>query len=581
MWRIDSPPVSVPFQIVRPLGRGAMAEVYEVRLSDGRRAAAKVLTRLEPRALDRFQREFELVRRLDHPAIVGVIESGVTPEQRPYMLLELVEGQTLDERSKGGAAPFAVGEVAALGASLAEGLAHAHGQGVVHRDLKPSNVLLRADGSPCLTDFGIARALDLERLTVSGALVGTPLYMAPEQIANEDVGPPADVYGLGAVLYELLAGQSAIPPHDSLPGLLASILQARIEPLRSLCPEVPLVLAGWIERALDRDPVVRPTAAELAATLRECAAGSPAPPRRRSPRLGLALALVGLLGAGALAAGWRARPAAEPSPTRSPAPAASPATPREVDLSLRYERGARYRFTIGRSQRGGGPLGHSRLLAVVTVRARHEGRTLLGGTLTRVIFAPPGSALSEVVEDLPAEPPPEPPQPGSFDSTRERNGMFDPLRPLHLAPIQVWLDEGRGGGRFEGLSAVLDGTPLRGRPVVAGYRDESMSRSVNLMTQVLPGRPVAVGEEWELTLSDPPLRRRCRLVDPGDGSYRVEHESLAPWREGRRVSSFDGVVVWRDGALERASCWSRPVEGSADPTFPGVEELLWRFERER
>src|SRR5262249_21620587 len=150
--------------------------------------------------------EAETVARLQHPNVVQIYEIG-DHEGRPYLSLEYAEGGSLDRKL--GGAPQPAREAAQLVETLARAVDAAHPRGIVHRDLKPANVLLAGDGTPKITDFGLAKQLDgLATHSESGAIVGTASYMAPEQAGGRgrEVGPPADVYALGAILYELLTG---------------------------------------------------------------------------------------------------------------------------------------------------------------------------------------------------------------------------------------------------------------------------------------------------------------------------------------------------------------------------------------
>ncbi|HEX5271247.1 MAG TPA: serine/threonine-protein kinase, partial [Gemmataceae bacterium] len=221
--REDSPPPSdsaeppaVPgYEILGELGRGGMGIVYKARQTKLKRLVAlkMVLTgdRAAPEELERFRHEVEAVARLRHPNIVQVYEVG-EHQGRPFYSLELVEGGSLLGRLRESLPEPR--EAAALVEQLARAMHAAHQCRVVHRDLKPANVLLTADGTPKVTDFGLAKKLDDPAgPTRTGAVIGTPAYMAPEQAAGrtKEIGPAADVYALGAILYECLTGRPPFP----------------------------------------------------------------------------------------------------------------------------------------------------------------------------------------------------------------------------------------------------------------------------------------------------------------------------------------------------------------------------------
>jgi serine/threonine-protein kinase len=288
MWRwlrgskqtVDLAPPAAPapaglanYRIERPIGKGAVSQVFLAQDRRSRRwVALKVLdlggTPLTPEwhdALERFRREATLLHELQHPGIVTVLDAGPS-EQGAWMAMELVAGCDLTRYTRPARLlPPVV--VARLGARLAEALAYAHRRGVVHRDVKPANVLVdwNADAVK-LTDFGLARTEEHTQ-TRSGIAVGSPEYMAPEQLAGAAVGPPADLYGLGATLFELLAGRR---PHesDNLGALLRAVASEPVPDLRALRPELDAALADAVMPLLAKDPAQRPSdAAKVAARL--------------------------------------------------------------------------------------------------------------------------------------------------------------------------------------------------------------------------------------------------------------------------------------------------------------------------
>ena len=206
--------INVPgYQIIEELGRGGMGVVYKgrhVRLN--RPVALKMLlagSHADKGHLTRFRKEADVLAKLRHPCFVHIYDIGEV-EGQPYFSMELAEGGNLERKWRGRPQPPQV--AAELLGVLAEAMHAAHAQGIVHRDLKPANVLLTADGTPKVTDFGLAKQMEQVGPTLSGAVIGTPSYMAPELAAGHlhDVGPRTDIYALGAILYEALTGQ---PPY--------------------------------------------------------------------------------------------------------------------------------------------------------------------------------------------------------------------------------------------------------------------------------------------------------------------------------------------------------------------------------
>jgi eukaryotic-like serine/threonine-protein kinase len=259
------------FRVEGTVGEGGMAHVYAARdVETGREVALKLL---KPGALksseivSRFEREAEALSRLDHPAVVKLVARGFTETGQLYLAMERLEGETLRSRLDRG--PLTLEELAPLVAGAAVGLEAAHAAGILHRDLKPENVFLakssRGGEQVKLLDFGISKLQDLERLTRTGQVIGTPRYMAPEQLeAKRELDERVDVYALGVILYEALAFArpfAAKTPSD----LVVSILMGRRTPLEAHRPDLPREVIEVVERAFERDPAARPrTPIELA-----------------------------------------------------------------------------------------------------------------------------------------------------------------------------------------------------------------------------------------------------------------------------------------------------------------------------
>jgi eukaryotic-like serine/threonine-protein kinase len=272
-----APPPTVPgFEILDKLGSGGMGVVYRARQLELNRLVALKVIRAGSHAaegeLARFRAEAEAVARLQHPNVVQIFEIG-EHDELPYFALELVEGGSLDGRL--GGQPQPARPAAQLIATLARAVHAAHVKGVLHRDLKPANVLITAEGTPKVTDFGLAKRLDMESgQTHSGAVVGTPSYMAPEQaLGAKQVGPTCDVYGLGAIFYEMLTGR---PPFkgESAWDTLQQVVGAEPVPPCRLQPKAPRDLETICLKCLHKEPQKRyASALELAEDLERYLAG--------------------------------------------------------------------------------------------------------------------------------------------------------------------------------------------------------------------------------------------------------------------------------------------------------------------
>ncbi len=279
------------YEIVGQLGRGGMGVVYQARQMNLNRVVAlkMILAGADagPTEMARFRGEAESVARLQHPNIVQVFDVGAH-EGRPYFTMEFMEGGGLNQKNS--SRPPTPREAAALVETLARAMQHAHRRGVVHRDLKPANVLLTADGLPKIADFGLAKRLDVAGETAAGAVLGTAGYMAPEQAEGKSgaAGPAADVWALGAILYERLTGR---PPFraDTLMHTLTQVLTKDPAPPRSLRADVPAELENICLKCLQKDPARRYTDAaaladDLSRFLAAPAPAAPAPkPRSRVP----------------------------------------------------------------------------------------------------------------------------------------------------------------------------------------------------------------------------------------------------------------------------------------------------------
>ena len=287
------------WRLVRPIGRGGQAEVWLAEdLELGQEVVLKVFHRIEdPVAVERMRREVRLGRELHHPGLVRIFDLEEM-NGRLVAVMEWVPGGSLAavERER-----LPVDRVVEIADQVLETLAHLHGRGIVHRDVKPSNLLVDREGRVHLCDLGLARRLTMgDDLTRTRMTVGTPTYMAPEQLRGEELSPAVDLYALGVTLYQLLSG---MPPFGAISEyeMADAILHGRPRPLRALRPDCPPWLASFIHRLLERSPADRfPDAGTaLAAFRKRRRVGSPR--RRRMAAVAVTVVAMALAtGAGAL-----------------------------------------------------------------------------------------------------------------------------------------------------------------------------------------------------------------------------------------------------------------------------------------
>jgi serine/threonine-protein kinase len=275
------------YEVIDELGAGGMGEVFLVRIkTSGARAALKVLEpRLarEPDRLERFRREASAMGALDHPHLVKSLDFAIDPDGAAFVVMELLDGRSL-ARIVAEDGPLEPARAARLGAQIASALHAAHERGIVHRDVKPSNVVVVRgyDGGELakVIDFGIAAIKESEtydRLTKTGQILGTPNFMAPEQVRGEEVDGRTDVYGLGACLYAALTGRPPYPG-TTIAEVCVPLLAGDRPPLRVLRPDVG-PLAMIVDRALALAPEDRfATAGDFERALARHATPSAAPP---------------------------------------------------------------------------------------------------------------------------------------------------------------------------------------------------------------------------------------------------------------------------------------------------------------
>jgi tRNA A-37 threonylcarbamoyl transferase component Bud32 len=552
-------PVVPGYQILGPLGAGGGGSVYRARqrVAD-REVAVKVLAQGAERA--RFHREVRALATLDHPHVVRVYEIGES-DQGPFFSMEFMPGGSLAEfiRRSGWRPPE---EAAALVEKAARGVAAVHERGIIHRDLKPSNVLLDASGEPKVADYGLAKEWGEETgpagdsITPSGAILGTPAYMAPEQAAGRsaEVGPRTDVYGLGATLYQALTGD---PPFvgNSTPVVLHQVLTADPIPPRRFNRQVPRALEAVCLKCLEKDPAKRyESAAALADDLARWRRGEPtiARPlprvvalarrawrRRRAAAWGLTIAL-----------GTLAMTVAVALALRDPRPAAVPDDPDAELKRIREEVGGPEPVTLI------GPSGRPRWSrGAPPFKDSDYG----DGTCCVEVLG------EEFIDLLPAGLVPE-----HFrlvaDVRHERG--------IESAAMQVgvyfgrWVELLADGRRLEGCHRIAfhDWPPPIGAPGNPVPNDITYQLLLTLATPGARGKP-QVGHPAKLAITPPPLFQprgwRTLSVDVGADGVRLWEGS----GEGRRAF-HPGVVP----AEQLAARWA-DLRRRATPESPAPVQL--------
>src|ERR671923_2986375 len=243
------------YRLDAQIGAGGMSTVYlAFDQTLERDVAIKLMHReiaTDSYQLERFRREARAVAQLSHPHIVGVIDAG-EDEGRPYIVFEYVHGETLKDRiRRNGRLP--IDESLAYAIEIARALGAAHAALIVHRDVKPQNVLIDPEGSAKVTDFGIARSLDEEGLTADGRVLGTTDYVSPEQALGHDVDGQSDIYSLGVVLYEMLAGEVPFKGENQVAVAMKHVRE-QLPDVQAMRPELSAALAAVVESATAKRP---------------------------------------------------------------------------------------------------------------------------------------------------------------------------------------------------------------------------------------------------------------------------------------------------------------------------------------
>lgn len=253
-----------PFEIEMELGSGAMGTVFRALFTKtGENVAIKIINpgMASEKSIARFEREVAILKQMKHPNIVRIIGSGKF-HGAPFYAMEYIEGDSLDKVLKK-RKKFDWEEVVTIGQQLCAALQHAHDKGIIHRDLKPSNLMTLEDGTMKLTDFGIAKDLDVTQLTAANAAIGTAAYMSPEQCRGErDVGHKSDLYSMGVLFYELLTGVTPFKAESSLEMFLKHVEGKFVRPSRKVL-DIPVWLDSLVCQLLEKKPEDRPRDAAL------------------------------------------------------------------------------------------------------------------------------------------------------------------------------------------------------------------------------------------------------------------------------------------------------------------------------
>ena len=563
------------YRLQREIARGGMAAVWQAQDTLLERAVALKLLHPhfadDPEFLERFRREARAAASLSHPNIVSVYDVGEDGQTRtPFIVMELVDGESLKDRIRR-AAPLPDQDVREIGAAIATALEYAHRRGIIHRDVKPQNVLLGEDGRPRLTDFGIAQALASSGLTRTGAVMGSVHYLAPELIRGRPATPASDVYGLGAVLYEMATGRVPFSGETDMAVALAHVEQTPAAP-RALNGHIAPDLEQAILRTLAKDPEQRfASAGELATVLRTAGAVQPTtrmpnvpPPTGVSPRPAERRAS-GQAPPGPIPPGRR--PTADAYGRRS---VGADAYRREAAAPGVVRRATRPRPRTGAG--GGGVLGLLLALAAVLVALgvgffglaslSREGLVPVEPTATVAPAAPtpppkPVAVPSPTSTPAPS-PTPEPPSPTPVPSPTPAPPTPTPApratpRPRAISVPSLrgkTLDEARASLQAAGLTATFQGINVNvDKDVVADQSPEAGA-------QLPPGGTVAVRVGTGFTpvpdVANRPQNDAVKLLQ--DNSFRVTivtaRDARAPAGAAVATRPEPGTIVPRGATVE-------------------------------
>ena len=566
------------FRLLDRLGAGGMGVVFlaEHVKTQARYAIKTLPESADPGLVERLKREGEALAQVDaHPNVVRVHALG-TAYGRLYLVMDLAAGGSLEARvkSKGLLDPV---EAASIVRDLAQGLAFMHSKGVVHRDLKPSNVLFDESGTPKLVDFGLARQAGATRLTRTDELIGTPAFMAPEQVLADrgKIGPASDVYGLGGVLHYALTGEAPFSG-ATLVDLMTKVVTVAAPPPGARRPGIPPELDALCLRALEKDPAARPTADEVAKAL-DLLAGARASRKikRRSPSILIAAGVVLGLGLPTVAF-FLARPgpppASPPEPSRTDEPAKVETAPAQVPPKPKAPRKVGWVISPGETFRS--------RMDIVWKMGGMEGSTTLTLSWRVASVDPDGATLAATIEALVLHRLVDEKELRAFMGSRRRDPRFDPsdfLRPFEYDSKDAAGDKPFDVAIGKSFDVIMD--PVSGQvrsAHIEGIRDAVMAKVTDPMERWGYAMNAALRDDGEMTYSLETLLH----VAPGGGttapsSWSFEHpqrhdrgrERGAPLPldfKAEEPSTKDEVRIGWKGTATDANGSTHTLEGQAE-----------------
>ncbi len=561
------------YQIGGELGRGAAGVVYSgVHRQLGRKVAVKQLARAfatDPDVAGRFLREAQMAASLDHPHIVPVYDYI----ERDGLALIVMERCASALRDGLGSESVPLDRAAYAGLATLSALGYAHARGVLHRDIKPDNLLLDGNGVVKLADFGIARALDeATRLTATGTVIGTPIYMSPEQAGGTDVGPASDLYSVGVVLYQLLSGRLPYRDASSIQAIIRQHLTEAPAPLSTAVPGIPPAVAHVIDRALAKDPAARwQDATAFGVALGEATSLTLGPgwPRRKGFALQGAPEIVAATErtvASRATDTHRAPPGTLPGPfpvpghgppvaaNPAPTPAGAPGAGLPPQPGPSQPGAAPDPFA---ARRPGGPTQTWQGETTTTTPDRRLSRALLLGVVALLVAASAGVAAftflgedggddggdetADTGDEATTSPTTTPPSTEGAGGGEE-SGSADPavVDPPAGAPLTVGLlidgsgaftDEDQQAAAQLAVEDINAAGGVLGQPVtlLAGQYDGALSLAELADAHIDGGATAIIGPSNPFdtdTALQPVTSRDALLVSPSDGSYRSDRPEL-------------------------------------------------------